>query len=100
MKNFKTKDLMIAINPKKSDGNAVFNCDHHSKPNDTTGCTECTHNTATDGTNCTQCTHNTATTCIPHSKPGEKNQMNDSIKAIELTKLKKAILRLQKNEYA
>jgi hypothetical protein len=114
MKNFKMKDLMISINPERSDRNAVFNCEHHSKPDDTTGCTECTHNTTGDNTNCTQCTHNTTgdntnctqcthnttVTCKPHSKHEQKSAMNDSLKAIELTKLKKAIARLQENEYA
>jgi hypothetical protein len=99
MKNFKMKDLMITINPKRSDSNAVYNCENHSKHDDPTNCTSCTHITTGDGTNCTQCTHNTTTTCIPHSK-GHKGQMSDSIKIAELAKLKKAIARLQENEYA
>src|SRR5579862_399343 len=99
MKNFKLKDLMISINPANGENNALYNCENHSKP-EGTNCTECTHNTTTDGTNCTSCTHNTATTCIPHSKPGHNQQMDDSLKATELKKLKKAITRLQENEYA
>jgi hypothetical protein len=127
MKNFKMKDLMVTINPKRSDSNALYNCENHSTPDHPTGCTNCTHQTTGDGTNCTNCTHNTTgdetnctncthvttgegtgctncthnttTTCIPHTK-GHKDQMSDSIKATELSKLKKAITRLQENEYA
>jgi len=88
MKNFKTKDLMITISPEKTNYTGVYNCEHKSKPD-------------TGGTQCTTCTHNTNTTCVPHSKkPPKKYQMNDSLKAIELKKLKAAISGLQNKEYA
>jgi hypothetical protein len=125
MKNFKIKDLLVTIKPAKI---AVFDCEQHSKPDDTTNCTECTHQTrgegtqcttcthqtsgdetncttcthqtTGDGTNCTNCTHQTTVTCKPHSKPDHQQRLNDSVKAAELRKLKNAIARLQENEYA
>jgi hypothetical protein len=88
MRNFKTKDLMIAISPEKSDHADVYNCENKSKRD-------------VGGTNCTNCTHNTATTCIPHSKkPPKKPKLKDSMKAAELSRLRKSIAKLQEKEYA
>jgi hypothetical protein len=114
MKNFKMKDLMITIQPQTVGSNALYNCEPHSKPGDTTGCTNCTHQTSgdetnctncthqtvTDGTGCTNCTHQTTVTCKPHSKPEQLAGIKLSQKAAELNKLKKDIVRLQEEVFA
>src|SRR5579871_2135470 len=99
MQNFKIRDLMVTIQPQNAFGNTFHNCDQHSKPGDTTGCTSCTHVTTGDGTNCTSCTHQTSVTCKPHSKHEQKQDSRDAFKVMELDKLKKAVARLQEEKY-
>lgn len=88
MKNFKIKDLMVAIHPVETGSLDIYNCEHKSKsPGNETGCTKCTHVTVTD--------------CTKHSKkPPKKSQLKDSIKATELSRLRKSIAKLQEKEYA
>jgi hypothetical protein len=100
MQNFKIRDLMVTIQPQSAGHSTIHNCDQHSKPGDTTGCTSCTHVTTGDETKCTSCTHQTSVTCKPHSKHEQKQNGRDALKVMELDKLKKAVARLQEGKYA